>query len=450
MRFPSRFFWSLPLLTVTFAVEFFPLKGWSAETSSPTQSSAPAQAPQLDEAKLKQFDRLVQAMDLIQKHYFDETKISDEALINGAIQGMLKSLDPHSEFLTKEQILPDAPSLDPFSPEIGLSLALAEKYMEIVSVQDLSPASKAKVKPKDLLLKIDEILTEKLGISEALKLLRGETGTEVKLTIMSMPDKQVREVTLKREPTPLESSVQSFLISPKVSENFKIAYLRLSLFNEGSGALFLKHLQELDKLGAQALILDLRNNPGGFITEALKVCDAFLSAGAKIVSIEGRLQVHSAPPFITPNPPEQKIWEYPVTVLIDHASSSSAELVAGALKDSKRAVVIGTKSFGKGSVQSLVPLPDGGALKLTTGRYFTPDHRTIHGVGIEPNIVVVNSPQVEQQLVEWRSKAPSPPSETLLEIQDRPFQRAAELLKGLLYMQNSGSSSPSSNPEKKP
>jgi carboxyl-terminal processing protease len=321
---------------------------------------------------------------LVQKNYVDE--VSTDKLIDGAINGMLSSLDPHSAYLTPD--LYKELQVDTRGSFGGLGIEITQRngVLTVVSPIEDTPAFRAGVKSGDQIIKIDNEFTKDMTLLQAVKLMRGPEGSKITLTIRreNMPDWV--DLTLKREVIQIKS-VKYRVLEPHYG------YLRITQFQERTEHDAKNALAALEKEtgGLHGLVLDLRNNPGGLLSQAVKVADLFLDSGL-VVYTEGRLE-NQAQKFYAHKGTGNT--DYPMVVLVNGGSASASEIVAGALQDHKRALVLGTQTFGKGSVQTILPLADGdAAIRLTTARYFTPNGRSIQATGITPDIIM--EPVVQQ------------------------------------------------------
>jgi carboxyl-terminal processing protease len=317
-----------------------------------------------------------EVLSLIQANYVDETKPRD--LIYGGIKGMLETLDPHSSFMPPDIFKEMQVETQGSFGGLGIEITVKDRQLTVVAPIEGTPADRAGLHPGDRIVKIDGKLTKDMTLMEAVKNLRGPRGTSVTLTILREESPGPFELTLVREIIDVKS-----VKSKDLGDG--IAYIRVSSFQERTGKDLLKAIEQLGQNGMSAMVLDLRNNPGGLLNQAVHVTDLFLDKGQLIVYTEGRIKnqdlrfsaEHGA-----------QIPKVPIVVLVNGGSASASEIVAGALQDWKRAVVLGTKTFGKGSVQTVIPLSDGSGLRLTTAKYFTPKGRSIHGAGLLPDIVV--------------------------------------------------------------
>jgi carboxyl-terminal processing protease len=327
----------------------------------------------------------------LQKDYVEETE--DRRLIYGAIKGMLDTLDPHSSFMPPEIYREMQMETKGKFEGLGIVIEKRNGLLTVVSPIEDTPAFEAGIKPGDHIIRIDGETTKNLSLNEAAMKMRGPKGTKVTITITREGFTKPKDITLVRDVIPLRSVRQEVLEKG-------IGYIRLSQFNEDTASDFERGLQKLDGLNKaplKGLIVDLRNNPGGLLDQAVKVADKFLVSGM-IVSIEGRNKEQKMK-FTAHR--EGTVENYPIVILVNGGSASGSEILAGALQDHRRALILGTRTFGKGSVQTIFPLKDGSGLKLTTARYYTPSGKSIQAMGITPNIIVPYSdgskPELQKQ-----------------------------------------------------
>ena len=323
----------------------------------------------------------------VRSEYVEER--DPQSLIYGALDGMLASLDPHSQFLRPEDYEDLKTETQGKFGGLGIEITTRDGLLTIITPIEDTPAWKAGLKPGDKVVKIDKEITRDMTLSQAVKKMRGNPGTKVTLTILREDEMRVHEYTMTRELIHIQDVKDVHIVKDH------IGYIRLTEFREDSFKEFAKGLEELKSKGADSLVIDLRNNPGGLLSVAINVAEIFLPEGQLIVSTKGRQESQNLI-----NKSENKNKDYlswPITVLINEGSASGSEIVAGALKDDKRAVIIGAKSFGKGSVQSVIPLPDGSGLRLTTAKYYTPSGVCIHGIGIVPDVVVERKEPPEEK-----------------------------------------------------
>jgi len=338
---------------------------------------------------------------LIQKDYVEETKSKD--LINGAIKGMLETLDPHSGFMPPSMFKEMQEETKGRFEGLGIEITLKDGILTVVSPVEGTPAFRAGVLAGDQIIKIDGESSKNFTLMDSVKRLRGPRGTKVTITIMREGFTKPRDFTLVRDVIPVRSVRHELL-----EKNY--GYVRISQFQEKTDGDFEKAMKALEEesMGAlKGLVLDLRNNPGGLLDQAVKISDRFIDSGI-IVSIDGRREEAKQK---WPAHPDGTMTRYPLVVLVNGGSASGAEIVAGAIQDHGRGIVVGTQTFGKGSVQTIIPLKDGSGLRLTTARYYTPNGRSIQAKGIVPDIIVKPSRPEEEK----ESVTPKLPAERDLE-----------------------------------
>ena len=317
------------------------------------------------------------AVTIIRSDYVEEPE--SKKLIYGAMKGMLSSLDPYSQFMDPETYNEMKVETEGEFGGIGIEITIKDDLLTIISPIDDTPAYEAGLKAGDKIVKIDGEITRDLMLMEAVKKLRGKPGTNVDITVLRESEKKLLDFTITRSIIKIESIKKAEFIEDG------IGYIRLVEFQEKTHKDLEENLRKLEENGMQGLILDLRNNPGGLLDSSVDVAEKFLEEGKDVVSTKGRVKNQNMV-FKAKN--RNKHLNYPMVVLINGGSASASEIVAGAIQDHKRGVIMGTKSFGKGSVQTVVPLSDGSAIRLTTSKYFTPNGRSIHGEGITPDIIV--------------------------------------------------------------
>ena len=324
--------------------------------------------------------------------------IDDKKLINEALNGMLSGLDPHSTFLDLDHFKDlQAGTAGEFGG-LGIEVGMEDGFVLVISPIEDTPAYEAGLKSGDLIMKLDSTAVKGLTLNEAVKIMRGKPGTTLTLQILRKGLDSPFEIKVTRAQIKTKS-VKAKLIEPNY------AYIRITQFQERTGedlAKSLKKLRKENKFAFNGIILDMRNNPGGLLNSSVAVSAAFLKEGDLVVYTEGRapdskMNLTTSPENFVRNDPEKNnflkdlpidIKDTPMVVLINNGSASASEIVAGALQDHKRALIVGTRSFGKGSVQSILPMANGTAIKLTTARYFTPNGRSIQAKGIEPDVIV--------------------------------------------------------------
>src|SRR3989338_8966342 len=338
-----------------------------------------------DAAKKEEVDDLYAQVELfsyalttIQSEYVD--KKQSKELIYGSLRGMLASLDPHSQFLDPDEYTELKTETQGKFGGLGIEISIRDGLLTVVTPIEDTPAWKAGMKPGDRIVKIEKELTKDMTLSEAVKKLRGDPGTKINLTILREDEFKLHEFEITREII----QVQDVKDVQILEDN--IGYLRLTEFREDSYTDFHKGLEKLKTAGADTIIIDMRNNPGGLLNVAIKITEDFLPANQLIVTTKGRRPSQHTETRASDR--TDKFVDWPMVVMINEGSASGSEIFAGAMQDNKRAVLVGEKSFGKGSVQSVIPLPDGSGLRLTTSKYFTPSGICIHGIGITPDIVI--------------------------------------------------------------
>ena len=331
----------------------------------------------LPQNELQTFTEIYQRIKL---HYVDD--VAGKVLIENAIRGMITGLDPHSSFLDTEEYKDLRIGTTGKFGGLGIEVTMEDGFVKVVSPIDDTPAQRAGIQAGDLVVRLDDTPVKGMTLSDAVDIMRGEPGDDITLTVVRQGETKPLTITITRDIIKVQS-VKNRMLEPG------FGYIRITQFQARTTEDLQKSINELKKkakdVGFKGLVLDLRNNPGGLLTAAVGVSDAFLTEGG-IVSIKGRNEedkvVYNAETVI----PGDMLEDTPVVVLINGGSASASEIVAGALQDHARAVIIGTTSFGKGSVQTINELRQGSAVKLTTARYYTPSGRTIQAKGIEPDI----------------------------------------------------------------
>ncbi len=322
--------------------------------------------------KLKLF---TEVMEIVQREYVEEVKPED--LIIGAIQGMLQSLDPHSSYLTPDMFKELQVETKGSFGGLGIEIGIRDGILTVISPIEDTPAWRAGIKAGDKIIKIDGEPTKGLSLMECVKRLRGPKGTKVTITIMREGFTEPKDFTIVRDIIKIKS-----VKARKLENGF--VYLRIAQFQERTADDFSKAIEDLEKeTKIRGMVLDLRSNPGGLLNQAVEIADFFLDKGV-IVTVKGRGEERME--FRAKE--EGTLPHWPVVVLVNHGSASASEIVAGALQDYGRAVIMGRRTFGKGSVQTIIPLEDGSGIRLTTARYFTPKGRSIQEKGIEPDITL--------------------------------------------------------------
>lgn len=324
----------------------------------------------------QQLETFANVLAIVQKNYVEPVSTKD--LIDGAITGMLASLDPHSAYLTPELYRDLEVETRGSFGGLGIEITIKDGMLTVVAPIEDTPAYRAGIKAGDQIIKIDNDFTKDMTLTDAVKRMRGPRGSKIKLTIHRIGVPEMFTVTMARDVIKIQS-----VKSKQLEDGY--SYLRITTFQEATDDGVEKAIEEFTKDGhgkIKGLVLDLRDNPGGLLNQAVKVSDDFLDGGM-IVYTQGRLENQQQKYF---SHKKKDFEDYPMVVLVNGGSASASEIVAGALQDQKRAVIVGTQTFGKGSVQTILPLDDQSALRLTTARYFTPNGRSIQAVGITPDV----------------------------------------------------------------
>jgi|AntRauTorckE6833_2_1112554.scaffolds.fasta_scaffold04699_3 carboxyl-terminal processing protease len=387
-----------------------------------------------NELPLDELRSFAEVYERIKQAYVHE--VDDKTLLENAIRGMLSGLDPHSDYLEPEAFKELRESTQGEFGGLGIEIGIEDGYIRVISPIDDTPASRAGIQPLDLIIRINGTSTRELSIDRAIEMMRGEPGTDITLTILRETSGQPFEVKLTRDLIRTASVRQELLEKD-------YGYLRISQFQTRSGEETLQALEtlrEANKGDLQGLVLDLRNNPGGVLQAAADVSDVFLDSGL-IVYTKGRLPDTEMRFDASPG---DALQGTPIVVLINSGSASASEILAGALQDHRRALIMGTPSFGKGSVQTVLPLYNDRALKMTTALYYTPKGRSIQADGIHPDIEVINAritPVSERSTpreadleghLEGQQKPPENTSKSkLTSPDDYAVNEALNLLKGL-------------------
>jgi carboxyl-terminal processing protease len=373
-------------------------------------------------------------MEKVRKDYVDGQNVSYQDLVYGALKGMLNTLDPHSEFMEADKYKELQNDTQGAFGGLGIVVSVRDNFLTVVSPMEDSPGFKAGILSGDRILRINGKNTEKMGLQEAVKSLRGDPGSEVTITCFRPSSNKVKDYKLIRSTINVDmvKDINGKKEFP-LNEN-KIGYVSLAQFGEKTSDELEAALRKLKGQGMQALVLDLRWNPGGLLEQAVDVCEKFLPRGELVVTTEGRNasqnSVHRAMGR------GDELRNMPIVVLVNLGSASASEIVAGCLQDLKRAIVLGEKTFGKGSVQSILPLQDGSALRLTTAKYFTPSHKVIHEEGITPDIFVPMSEDEERDIQMQRAPGgieslEGKERERVASAHDPQLERALDLLKGI-------------------
>lgn len=382
----------------------------------------------------KELEIFADALAFAQAHYVDEVPPKD--LIYGALAGMLGNLDPHSQFLTPEEYEDLMADTSGHFGGIGVEITLKDHLITVITPIEGTPAWEAGLQPNDRVVKIDDTVLRDFTLNQAVKMLRGKPGTEVTLSVWREKETKLLTFKIRRATIEIKDIKEARVLEQG------IAYIKLVEFSEETPRHFDLALADLKTKGMTALILDLRNNPGGLLDQAVRVTERFVPKGKVIVSIKGR---DPSQDEVFTSRSDSPYKDMPMVVLINEGSASGSEILAGCLKDQKRAILVGSRTFGKGSVQTVLPLRDGSALKLTTSRYYTPLGASIHEKGIAPDVVVPEElsaqaagPQEEtslEEIFEGVEKTLDVPAVAQLYQRDHALSRAADIIKGIKVYQ---------------
>lgn len=367
----------------------------------------------------KNLELFVDVLTIVQKSYVKE--LSAKELIYGAIRGVIDTLDSHSQFMEPDEYKEMKIETEGEFGGLGVEITVREGYLTIVTPLEDTPAFNAGLKSGDRIIKIDGKSTENITINEAVKKLRGEAGTKVNLVILRPGKKEFMEFSIERTYIKIESVKDVQILDDN------IGYIRIAQFQETTANDARKAVEKLLPDAKNGIVMDLRNNPGGLLEAATDVAGLFIEEQKIIVSTKGRLADQNQE---IKSKNKHAIKDIPLVVLINKGSASGSEIIAGAIKDWHRGVIAGTASFGKGSVQSVLPLRDGSALKLTTATYFTPNGTDINKVGIKPDIEITMTEEEEERL--WKSRIKDEDKKKKIDLFiDPQLQRGVDLLKGI-------------------
>ncbi|HVN91812.1 MAG TPA: S41 family peptidase [Candidatus Binataceae bacterium] len=333
-------------------------------------------AQALPDDAYKELQTFANVLAIVQKNYVEP--VSTKRLVNGAIVGMLASLDPHSAYLTPDLYRDLEVETRGSFGGIGIEITIKNDMLTVVAPIEGTPAEKAGIKSGDQIIKINDDFTKGMTLTDAVKMMRGPKGSKIRLTLHRQGISDLFNVSVARDVIRIQS-----VKSKELQDGY--GYIRISTFQDGTTEDVEKAIEKFSKNGQiKGLVLDLRDNPGGLLNQAVSVSDDFLDGGL-IVYTQGRAENQQQKYFAHK---KKSFKDYPMVVLVNGGSASASEIVSGALQDQRRALVVGTLTFGKGSVQTILPLDDESALRLTTARYYTPNGRSIQAVGITPDVVV--------------------------------------------------------------
>jgi len=368
----------------------------------------------------KELEIFSEGLAVIEKKYVEDKSAED--LVYGAMRGMLFSLDSYSQFLTPEDYKNLLIETEGQFGGLGIEITIREGLLTIVSPIEDTPAWRAGTKPGDIIIKIEGELTKGITLNQAVKKLRGKPGTDVTITVLREKTRKLEDITITRGIIKIKDIKRALILEDG------IGYVRISEFRETTAKDLGKALAKLEKQGLKALVVDVRNNPGGLLTSAIDVSSRFLETGKVVVSTKSRDKSESTYKSLLF---QKKYLNIPIVVLINKGSASGSEIVAAALRENDRAILLGETTFGKGSVQTIIPLSDGSAMRLTTSKYYTPNGESIHEKGIEPDILV--SEEEDQKTKE----------DVFKELKNNDFDyrkdhqilRALDLIKGILVLE---------------
>ncbi|MBU4201383.1 MAG: S41 family peptidase [Verrucomicrobia bacterium] len=377
----------------------------------------------------------------IRKSYVDEEKTEYKELLYGALRGMLQSLDPHSQFMDPDMFKDMKNDTAGEFGGLGIVIGLRDGILTVIAPMEDTPAFRAGVLHSDKIVAIDGESTENMSLQDAVKRMRGEPGTKVKIKIIRPKPQAIKELELVRAIIKVDSVKGAVILEDH------IGYIRITQFNEPTSDTLQKAINKLMGEGMTALVLDLRNNPGGLLSSAVDVSQQFVKSGSVIVSTKGRKGSGGQYQYVSKG--KAHYLNFPMVVLVNGGSASASEITAGALQDHHRAIIVGEKTFGKGSVQSVLPLEDGSAIRLTTAKYYTPSGRTIHEKGVEPDIVIPMLPEqwrkvqikrsrdevgdVDEEELKTDSESLAARGEPAIDVQ---LERAVDVLKGIRLFQS--------------
>ncbi|MDD4735316.1 MAG: S41 family peptidase [Kiritimatiellae bacterium] len=407
---------------ITLALAGGLLAGWPAFSGEP-QEDGRTQAYE----KMALYARVLEQ---VRESYVEEDKLTYQDLVYGSLKGMLSSLDEYSQFLLPDEYDAMVDDTNGRFGGIGVVIGLKDGQLTVIAPMEDTPGFLAGLLPGDRFIEIDGESTEQMDFSDSVKRMRGSPGTKIALKIYRPKTREVKEMEITRANIEVPSVKDAELIEEG------IGYLRLTQFDEMTGPVLRKTLKELRSEGMQALIIDLRNNPGGLLSSAVEVCDLFMKRDMEIVSTRGR-DGTATQTFLARS--GQDVQEYPMILLVNGGSASASEIFGGAMQDHQRAILVGERTYGKGSVQSVIKMDDGSAVRVTTAYYYTPKERLIHKKGIEPDIVVPMAPEEWGRILLARSRPKLAEAEEwekeLKNTEDIQLKRAVDILKGITIFQ---------------
>jgi carboxyl-terminal processing protease len=401
--------------------------GFFVAQIAPRRAAAPGWWPDRDRDRNVRYFREV--MQVVKENYYDTSKAGYHDLTRAALKGMVGGLDPHSEYMDAEAYTQTEEDLSSEFGGVGIQVEQHDGRIKVVTTVSGTPAEAAGIRRGDQLVRVDGKSLETPNLDKVIRLIRGKPDTEVTLTMFRPGPNKELDFRLKRQPIVLPS-IRNVMLRPG-----GIGYLQITQFSDPTAGEFTAALAQLEQEGMRALVLDLRNNPGGLLEAAVEVCDAFFRKDELVAYTQGRTPESREDFFADGRHPPRN---YPVAVLVNGGTASAAEIVTGALQDTGRAVVVGERSYGKGSVQSVIRLENGEGLRLTTARYYTPSGRVIHGHGIQPDAELEISEDDESKLRMQQSRTDLGSGSDFIErfgfapIDDVQLNAATEILAGLL------------------
>ena len=410
-----------------FVITIAVVAGFLLAQTAARHAGAPSWWPDRERDRNVRYFREV--MQTVNENYYDGSKADYNGLTRAALKGMVSQLDPHSEFLTADEYAETEEELSSEFSGVGIQVEERDNRIVVVSPIAGTPAEAAGIRRGDQLVKVDGRPLENPTLDKTIKLIRGKPGSEVTLTMLRSNLGRELDFKLKRQRILMPSVRNASLRSDGVG------YLQITQFSEPTGSEFADTLARLEKNGLRALVIDLRNNPGGLLTAAIEVCNEFFDHNELVVYTQGRTP-ESRENFKADG--RHPARTYPIVVLVNGGTASAAEIVAGAMQDTRRAVVIGERTFGKGSVQSVIEMDNGEGMRLTTARYYTPSGRVIHEHGVEPQAEVEISEddeskiRLQQSRVELNEVTEFTARFGFAPIADVQLQTAEEVLAGLL------------------
>jgi len=363
---------------------------------------------------------MMRVIHLVRKDYVDGDKVGYEDLIYNALHGMVNSLDPFSDFMPPQQFQNMREETEGEFGGLGVTVTMRDDWLTVMSPMEDMPGARAGLQAGDRIVRIEGESTRGLKIHDAVGKLKGKVGTDVTITLHRPRTKKTFDVTVTRERIPVVTVKDDRLV-----EGTKVGYVRVMQFSDPTAEALETKLRGLLEQGAQSVIIDLRNNPGGLLKSAVSNCSLYLKPGALVVSTEGR-RPSQKEEFAVPRRGWRVPKDVPLAILVNGGSASAAEIMAGCLRDHRRAVLVGERTFGKGSVQNVIDLPDGSALRLTTAMYYTPSRKVIHKKGVSPDIEVTLTEEEHRQLAMAESGING--TGDPVKVEDRQLKRAVEVL----------------------